>query len=92
MLYNIIIFINHNHKICLLFQNYFENLDPLFGMTEKDFNDYLYNKSLEIEPRNARQPPRFVSCVFTYADIRLGVDLANRGHIIVFTLPFKLWT
>ena len=31
------------------------------NMSEKDFYDYLFNKSQEIEPRNCRQPPRFVS-------------------------------
>ncbi len=31
------------------------------NMSEKDFSDYLFNKSLEIEPRNCKQPPRFVS-------------------------------
>lgn len=29
--------------------------------SEKEFTDYLFNKSLEIEPRNCKQPPRFVS-------------------------------
>ncbi len=33
------------------------------NMSEKDFSDYLFNKSLEIEPRNCKQPPRFVSFV-----------------------------
>lgn len=42
-------------------QNFIENLDPLDGMTEKEFNDYIYDKSLEIEPRNLKQPPKFVS-------------------------------
>lgn len=42
-------------------QRYLENLDPLEGRTEKAFNDYLYNKSLEIEPRGCKQPPKFVS-------------------------------
>lgn len=31
------------------------------NMSEKEFSDYLFNKSQEIEPRNCRQPPRFVS-------------------------------
>ncbi|MEQ2301591.1 Son of sevenless 1 [Ameca splendens] len=29
-------------------------------MSEKDFADHLFNKSLEIEPRNTRSLPRFV--------------------------------
>lgn len=28
---------------------------------ETEFTDYLFNKSLEIEPRNVKPPPRFVS-------------------------------
>lgn len=42
-------------------QKFFENLNPMGDMSEKDFADHLFNKSLEIEPRNARSLPRFVS-------------------------------
>lgn len=42
-------------------QKFFENLNPMEDMTEKEFTDHLFNKSLEIEPRNARSLPRFVS-------------------------------
>lgn len=42
-------------------QKFFENLNPMEDVSEKDFSDYLFNKSLEIEPRNARTLPRFVS-------------------------------
>ncbi|KAJ8393203.1 hypothetical protein AAFF_G00062750 [Aldrovandia affinis] len=38
---------------------FFENLNPMGKMTEKDFVDYLFSKSLEIEPRNVRSLPRF---------------------------------
>lgn len=31
------------------------------AMGEKEFADYLFKTSLDIEPRNCRQPPRFVS-------------------------------
>ncbi|KAL3207758.1 hypothetical protein MRX96_039526 [Rhipicephalus microplus] len=31
----------------------------LEDMTEKEFTDYLYNKSLEIKPRGCKQPPKF---------------------------------
>lgn len=44
-----------------MLQKFFENLNPMEDMTEKEFADYLFNKSLEIEPRNARTLPRFVS-------------------------------
>lgn len=48
--------------VCLE-QKFFENLNPMEDMTEKDFADHLFNKSLEIEPRNVRSLPRFVSFV-----------------------------
>lgn len=44
-------------------QKFFENLNPMEDVSEKDFSDHLFNKSLEIEPRNARTLPRFVSVV-----------------------------
>lgn len=43
-------------KIYPELREFIENLDPLGAMTEKDFDDYVYNKSLEIEPRGAKQP------------------------------------
>ena len=46
--------------LCIL-QDFFENLKPLEDRDEKSFNDYLYEKSLEIEPRGARTIPKFVS-------------------------------
>ena len=45
----------------VLLQKFFENLNPMEDKMEKEFTDYLFNKSLEIEPRNARTLPRFVS-------------------------------
>ncbi|KAG8175654.1 hypothetical protein JTE90_006829 [Oedothorax gibbosus] len=52
-----------NQPYCLTSQpdirRFLENLDPLEGRTEKAFNDYLYDKSLEIEPRGCKQPPKF---------------------------------
>lgn len=35
-------------------------------MEEKEINDYLYNKSLEIEPRGCKQPLKFVSTFLNY--------------------------
>uniref|UniRef100_A0A3Q3N081 SOS Ras/Rac guanine nucleotide exchange factor 1 n=1 Tax=Mastacembelus armatus TaxID=205130 RepID=A0A3Q3N081_9TELE len=52
-----------NQPYCLKVENdirFFENLNPMEDMSEKDFADHLFNKSLEIEPRNARSLPRFV--------------------------------
>uniref|UniRef100_A0A4W3ISS1 Son of sevenless homolog 2 (Drosophila) n=1 Tax=Callorhinchus milii TaxID=7868 RepID=A0A4W3ISS1_CALMI len=52
-----------NQPYCLQVETgikkFFENLNPMGSMTEKEFTDYLFNKSLEIEPRNCKQPPRF---------------------------------
>jgi len=33
-------------------------------MIEKDFNDYLYSRSLDLEPRCVKQPTKYVSNIF----------------------------
>ncbi|KAK6304845.1 hypothetical protein J4Q44_G00254310 [Coregonus suidteri] len=52
-----------NQPYCLKVQQdikrFFENLNPMGILGEKEFSDYLFNKSQEIEPRNCKQPPRF---------------------------------
>ncbi|KAM4585363.1 son of sevenless homolog 1 isoform 1-T1 [Odontesthes bonariensis] len=52
-----------NQPYCLRVEadirKFFENLNPMEDLSEKDFADYLFNKSLEIEPRNTRSLPRF---------------------------------
>uniref|UniRef100_A0A8B9LHS1 Son of sevenless homolog 2 (Drosophila) n=1 Tax=Astyanax mexicanus TaxID=7994 RepID=A0A8B9LHS1_ASTMX len=52
-----------NQPYCLRVEHdirrFFENLNPMGIMSEKEFPEYLFNKSLEIEPRNCKQPPRF---------------------------------
>ncbi|XP_054976129.1 son of sevenless homolog 1 isoform X4 [Sorex araneus] len=52
-----------NQPYCLRVEadmkRFFENLNPMGSSMEKEFTDYLFNKSLEIEPRNAKPPPRF---------------------------------
>ncbi|CAG2199423.1 SOS [Mytilus edulis] len=40
-------------------REYFESLNPREELSEKEFNDYLYEKSLDIEPRNCTRPPKF---------------------------------
>uniref|UniRef100_A0AAQ4RLU7 Ras-GEF domain-containing protein n=1 Tax=Gasterosteus aculeatus aculeatus TaxID=481459 RepID=A0AAQ4RLU7_GASAC len=53
-----------NQPYCLRVESdirrFFENLNPMEDLSEKDFADHLFNKSLEIEPRNARSLPRFM--------------------------------
>ncbi|XP_054635654.1 son of sevenless homolog 1-like isoform X4 [Dunckerocampus dactyliophorus] len=52
-----------NQPYCLRVESdirkFFENLNPMEDMCEKDFTDHLFNNSLLIEPRNARSLPRF---------------------------------
>ncbi|XP_047132929.1 son of sevenless homolog 2 isoform X1 [Hydra vulgaris] len=39
---------------------YLESLDPLAGRSDSELNDHLYEMSLMIEPRNAKQPAKFI--------------------------------
>ncbi|XP_050407020.1 son of sevenless homolog 1 [Patella vulgata] len=52
-----------NQPYCLSVENsireFFEKLNPLEDRCEKDFNDYLYAKSLEIEPRGSKQAVKY---------------------------------
>ena len=45
----------------IVFQLYFDNLNPLGEVEEKKFVDDCYEKSLQIESRGSKQPPKFVS-------------------------------
>ncbi|XP_067682019.1 son of sevenless homolog 1-like [Haliotis asinina] len=72
-----------NQPYCLSVETsireFFENLNPLEGMSEKDFNDMLYAKSLEIEPRGAKQVPKFPKKFLEYSLKSPGVKpMANR--------------
>ncbi|OUC49418.1 hypothetical protein D917_05404 [Trichinella nativa] len=41
-------------------QHFFESLNPLQGFSSKnDLEAYLYNRSLEIEPKETDKPPNF---------------------------------
>ena len=64
------------------------NLDPLGEMSEKEFDDYTFKKSLEIEPRNCKpgnkQPPKgerkYKDINLKYKDINLkspGIKPSN---------------
>lgn len=70
--------------VCLLvLQRFFENLNPMGNSMETEFTDYLFNKSLEIEPRNVKPPPRFVSIQFLYLFLRKCLHLScidGRSH------------
>ncbi|XP_006817198.1 son of sevenless homolog 2 [Saccoglossus kowalevskii] len=52
-----------NQPYCLTVEveirNFFEALRPREDMSIEDFNDFLFYKSLAIEPRNCKQPPKF---------------------------------
>ncbi|XP_013918147.1 PREDICTED: son of sevenless homolog 2 [Thamnophis sirtalis] len=52
-----------NQPYCLRVESdirrFFENLNPMGNYPEKEFTDYLFNKSQEIEPRNCKQPSRY---------------------------------
>ena len=51
-------------------QAFLEQLNPREKMSENEFTDYLYNKSLEIEPRGSKKPLPFVHCI-DFARIRI---------------------
>lgn len=87
-----------NQPYCLTVEqdirDFFEHLDPLEGRDEKTFNDYLYNKSLEIEPRGAKIPPKYGK-KYNYSLKSPGVRPATRhstgaskSHTFAFT-PFS---
>lgn len=63
-----------SHLFHLCEQKFFENLNPMEDVSEKDFSDHLFNKSLEIEPRNARTLPRFVS---------IAIVTGGRGFLVM---------
>lgn len=68
--------LNVEHNI----REFLMNLDPLGDRSEKVFNDYLYAKSLDLEPRGARQLPKFPK---KYVDFSLkspGIKPSSHRH------------
>lgn len=61
-----------------LIRQYLEELDPREGRTDTELKNYLYELSLQIEPRNVKQPPKFVS-----------IELLFLTHIFIFFI--SLW-
>lgn len=51
----------YNLKVVPEIRDFFLDLDPLEGRTDKEFNDHLFHTSLIIEPREVERPPKFVS-------------------------------
>ncbi|XP_048456891.1 son of sevenless homolog 1 [Rhincodon typus] len=78
-----------NQPYCLRVEQdikkFFENLNPMGNTLEKEFTDYLFNKSLEIEPRNARSLPRFAK-KYNYPLKSPGVRPSNPRHPVSGTL------
>ena len=64
-----------NQRYCLLEErtvmDYLRSLNPLGETSERDFDDHLFAKSIELEPRGADAPAHFPP--------RLGVDLKSPG-------------
>lgn len=44
-----------------MFQVFFESLDPLVDQDKNEFERVLYERSLEIEPKDCDKAPYFVS-------------------------------
>lgn len=42
-------------------QCFLKNINPIGDISEKEFEDYLYNKSREIEPKDSSRPSKGVS-------------------------------
>ncbi|XP_041468105.1 son of sevenless homolog 2-like isoform X1 [Lytechinus variegatus] len=61
-------------------RKFFEDLNPLGDMTEKEFQDYLYEASLEIEPRNCKQLPKFPK-KFEYSLKSPGIKPTSNRHM-----------
>ncbi|EDW27330.1 GL21232 [Drosophila persimilis] len=52
-----------NQPYCLneeaTIRQFFEQLDPFNGLSDKEMSDYLYNESMRIEPRGCKTVPKF---------------------------------
>ncbi|XP_076464153.1 son of sevenless homolog 1-like [Babylonia areolata] len=73
-----------NQPYCLeseiMHRTFIKGLNPFGDMTEKEFNDYLYAKSLELEPRNAKQPPKFPKKYVEYSLKSPGIKPSSHRH------------
>lgn len=47
-------------------RNFLEHLDPFKGMKDAEIGTFMFNESLRLEPRNLRQPLKFVSIYIQY--------------------------
>ncbi|XP_072171544.1 son of sevenless homolog 2-like [Diadema setosum] len=61
-------------------RKFFEELNPLAEMTEKEFQDYLYKTSLEIEPRNCKQLPKYPK-KYEYSLKSPGIKPSSSRHM-----------
>lgn len=51
----------YNLQIQPQIKKFIEELDPFAGRTDQELKDHLYESSLMIEPRQAKQPTKFVN-------------------------------
>lgn len=60
-------------------REFIERIQPFSPeMTENEISDYLFNKSLEIEPRGARQALKFVSFNKTFGELLKKAEVCNK--------------
>lgn len=71
---------HYNLKVVPEIRDFFINLDPIGGKTDKEFRDHLFHSSLKVEPREVERPPKFPK-VFSEKEIKSPGIVAGKRHI-----------